>query len=240
MSDSLMSNFDTGTRNINNKGAGAFPVSFGYYPEEGSRAITLQWNFQQQNFFVEDLSQLVAMGVETSIQAGFCDNSRNGYAVTFTVQGSSQAIQVPAWSQGVFPLFFTGTPMLQINCPVASNGVTALTLLNVPINAADFWPATLIGTPPNDIAFLSQIGITGTTLIRAGVGRLVRVSVTTAITGGTVTFDDAAATGTANTFFELNATSGLQGAVFTLAWPVVKGIAINYAGAAGTLAISYT
>lgn len=240
MSDSLISNMDTGTRNISNKGAGAFPVSFGYYPEEGSRAITMQWNFQQQNFYVEDLSILVSMGVQTAMQSAFVDNSRNGYPVTFSIQGSGQVIQIPAYSQGVFPFFFTGTPLMQVNCPVASNGVTALTLLNVPINSAGIWEATQLGLPTADQAYLSKLGITGTVLVRAGVARLYRVSVTTTTATGTITIDDAAATGTVATVLTVPI-GATVGTVYSPSWPMFNGIAVNYnGGATGTIAIAYS
>lgn len=239
MSGSVMSSLTTGTLNINNKGAGAFPVGFGYYPEEGSRAITLQYNWQEQDVYVEDLNQLVSMGVETSIQSAFIDNSQNLYMVLLQIQGSGQVIVVPPNSQGIIPMLFTGTPMMQISSPTPSNGVTRISMLNVPCNAADFWPAAVI--PPVNVAFQSANGITASRLVSAVPSRLMKVSVITAIAAGTVEFDDAAVLATANAVFVLNATNGLQGAVFDLEWPMAVGLAVNFnGGATGTVSVSYS
>lgn len=241
MSGSVMSVLTTGTLNLNNKGAGPFPVSFGYYPEEGSRAITLQYNWQEQDLYVEDLNQLVTMGVETSIQSAFVDNSRNLYMVLIQVQGSGQVIVVPPNSQGIIPMLFTGTPSMQISSPTPSNGVTGITLLNVPCNAADFWPAAVV--PPIGFGLQSRLNMTGSTLVSAVPARLAKISVTAAVVGvgGTVEIDDANALATANAVFILNPTNGLLGSVFDLEWPMAVGIAVNFnGGATGTIAVSFS
>lgn len=124
----------TGTQTVASGAFGAFPVSLGYYPIEGSRAVTAQYNWTAQAGFAEDLSQLVAWGIETAIQAGYVDNGSNSQSVTITIPATGQVITCPANSQGFFPLLFTGTPAFQITTPFAIAAVTRVILLNVPVN----------------------------------------------------------------------------------------------------------
>jgi hypothetical protein len=112
--------------------AGVFPVSYGYYPAEGSRCVTAQYNWASQAGYAEDFSQLVARGVETTIQSAFIDNGANAQSVTLTIGGTGHVVTCPANSQGVFPLYFTGTPTCQIvtSAPIAA--VTRIYFVNVP------------------------------------------------------------------------------------------------------------
>jgi hypothetical protein len=119
--------------------ASVFPVGYGYYPPEGSRCITTQYNWSAQTGYFEDLSVAVAMGVETSIQSCMIDNSGNSNPVTLLIQGTGQIVVIPGTAQGVFPLFFTGSPQFQITTTAVSAGVTRLYLLNVPVSAAGIW-----------------------------------------------------------------------------------------------------
>lgn len=122
----------TATQTVSSGTAGVFPVGLGYYPQEGSRCVTAQYNWSNQAGYADDLSQLVARGVETTIQSVFVDNSSNSQGVTLTVAGTGQVICCPALSQGVFPLLFTGTPLLQIATPAPVAAVTRCYFLNVP------------------------------------------------------------------------------------------------------------
>lgn len=121
---------------------GVFPVSYGYYPSEGSRGVTAQYTWASVTGYNEDLSVLAAMGVETTPQAAYVDNSTVGTAVTLTVKGTGQVVTIPAGAQGVFPLFFTSTPGLFISTTATGAGVTRVTYLNVPTNAAGVWSAS--------------------------------------------------------------------------------------------------
>jgi hypothetical protein len=130
---------------VSSGAAGVFPTSFGYYPVEGSRVVQAQYNWGSQAGFNEDLSQLVARGVETTIQSVYVDNSANPQAVTLMVSGTGQVVIVPANQQGIYPLFFTGAPSLMIFVPTvgAANSVTRCHYLNVPANTAGPWGGSL-------------------------------------------------------------------------------------------------
>ena len=119
--------------------SGVFPVAFGYYPAEGPRAVAAQYDWTGQTAYAEDLSQLVARGVETTIQSVFVDNSTVGEYVTLTVAGTGQVVSIQPYCQGLFPLFFTGTPAFTLTVSAATPAVTRLTLLNVPPTAAGLW-----------------------------------------------------------------------------------------------------
>lgn len=126
----------TGTQTVASGAFGAFPVSLGYYPREGSRAITAQYNWTAQAGFSEDLSQLSAQGVETTPQACYIDNSGNSQSVTITIPATGQVITCPANSQAFFPLLFTGTPAFNITTPFVIAAVTRVIFLNIPQGAA--------------------------------------------------------------------------------------------------------
>jgi hypothetical protein len=114
------------------------PVGFGYYPNEGPRCVSAQYNWTSQAGFTEDLSGLVGRGVATTIQSVFIDNSGNSQPVTLTVNGTLQTLVVAGHSQGMFPLFFTGQPGFQLTTTAPIAAVTRLNLLNVPSNGASW------------------------------------------------------------------------------------------------------
>jgi hypothetical protein len=131
---------DTGTKQVN-AGATVSPVSLGYYPSEGSKACSLQYNFSALLHYYEDLQMLKAYGIETSIQAIWIDNSSNSQSVTIIIAGSNQQIIVPAYYQGVFPVFFSDNAAFYISV-AAVGGVCKVCLLNVPVNSAGIWSST--------------------------------------------------------------------------------------------------
>jgi hypothetical protein len=147
MSGSNTQTAPTATMSIASGAAAAGPVSYGYYPQEGSRALTAQYNWTSQTGYVEDLSQVTAKGIETTIQSVFVDNSENTLPVVILVNGTGQKLQVPASAQGVFPLFFSGAPGFQIYVPATLAGaVTRCIFLNVPAQtAAGIWPVSVAG-----------------------------------------------------------------------------------------------
>jgi hypothetical protein len=132
MSGSGVQGLQTGSQTVASGAFGVFPVGFGYYPTEGSRVVTTQYNWTSQALYYEDLSQLVALGVETSIQAVFIDNSNVGQNAVLIIAGTGQVIVIPAFSQGVYPVFFTGTPSFQLSVASVNPAVTRCCWLNVP------------------------------------------------------------------------------------------------------------
>lgn len=129
----------TATMTVSAGQAGIFSVSVGYYPREGSRCVTAQYNWTAQAAFFEDLSQLEAHGVETTVQCAYVDNSLCAQGVVFLVSGTGQVVNIPASSQGIIPLLFTGAPSYSISTSAAlSNAVTRVYLLNFPL-APGMW-----------------------------------------------------------------------------------------------------
>src|SRR3954463_11408115 len=123
----------TGAQTIASGSAGIFPITYGYYPAEGSRAISAIYTWPVGTLgYYEDLSQLEARGIETTIQSAYVDNSGCAQPVTFLVLGTGQNITVGANRQQVIPLFFTGTPQVQISVAATDPGQTRVYYLNVP------------------------------------------------------------------------------------------------------------
>jgi hypothetical protein len=215
-------------------------IGFGYYPGEGSRCVVAQYNWTANLFYNEDLSQLVARGVETTIQSVFCDNSTNPEPVTMSINGTNQVIVIPANSQGIFPLFFSGQPGFSISVPSEVFGaVTRLYLLNVPANSSGTW-ATL-GTPAVN-GNVSALGITGNQAVKATPGKVFKVIVNATTATGTITINDAPAPGTVtvgNTILTIPIGT-LAGTVYDLTAPALLGISVNFnGGATGTIAVIY-
>ena len=242
MSGSL-SQPNTASMTVASGNAGVFPIGYGYYPPEGSRAVSAQYNFADNGIttgqtFYEDLSQLVARGVETSIQSAYIDNTANNYDVTITLGGSGQTLLIPADSSGIFPLFFTGTPNLYISCPgsINKNGgtqsLTRVTYLNVPGSTGMLGQAFDNVQSAQASIYLANAGGT----IKNGPGRVFTVTVTVAIAVGTVTVSD-----NANVLLVIP-TGTLAGAVYTLGGvPCLSNIKAAFlGGATGTIAIFYS
>jgi len=245
----------TASQTIASGGYGAQPVGFGYYPTEGSRVVTLAYNWSQQSAYSEDLAQaLVAHGIETSIQGIYVDNSGNAETVQITIQGTGQLILVPPSSQGVFPAFFPPGASFTIQSSVAgvapalqSLQVTRLYLLNVPPQAAGVWPAPAIGSngilnsetgPAN---FTSNI--TGTTVVRplGTIGRMFTVSVLTTTAVGTITLSSGPeGAGNNIAVIPIGATAGTV-LNFQGGFPYLNGLQATFdGGATGNIAISWS
>jgi hypothetical protein len=137
----------TGSLTVASGAFGVFPVSYGYYPAEGSRCVTAQYNWTSQAAYAEDLSGLAAMGVETTIQSAFVDNSTVAQPVTMTIGGTGQVVVIPPFAQAIVPLFFVGTPSFAISVAATAAAVTRVYLLNVPIGGSS-WGTTINGGVP--------------------------------------------------------------------------------------------
>ena len=130
----------TASMTVASGAAGVFPVSFGLYPQEGSRALSVQYDWTARRSYTEDLSQLQARGMETTIQTLYFDNSTVSAYVTLNVAGTVQVLILPPTAQGILPVFFA-TPTFSISVPATLAGVTRLILLNVPTQAIGTWVA---------------------------------------------------------------------------------------------------
>jgi hypothetical protein len=240
-----------GSQTIASGNFGVMPISFGYYPIEGSRCVTVQYNWSQQISYTEDLSTaLESHGIVTSIQSVYIDNSQNLQSVVITVQTTGQVIICPAQSQGIFPLLFSGAAGFTIQSSVAGEGpvppptsVTRLYLFNVPANSSGVWSAPPLGAADvqqNGLASTVTKNIQITTIVRTGsfAGRVFKVFVNAPITVGTVTISDGTEAPNANILvIPIGAT---QGTIYDLNVPYNAGLVVTFdGGATGTIAISW-
>ena len=158
---------------VSSGAAGIMPTSYGYYPHEGSRVVSAAYSWATQTGYVEDLSQLVARGVETTIQSAWIDNSQCTQAVTIMISGSDQVLVIPANSQGCYPFLCTGAPGFQISvAATVAGGLTRVGLLNLPVTMGP-WPTSgggLTATIPAKAGASTSIvaGGTAQTAVAAG------------------------------------------------------------------------
>jgi hypothetical protein len=237
------------SQTVSGTAVAAMPTGCGYYPAEGSRVVNAIYNWASQAGYGEDLSQLVTLGLESSIQAVYIDNTENLNTVQLIVATSGQIISCPAYSQGIFPIFFSGTPFLQI-VSLKSNATqcTRVSYLNFPVQTSGVWqgasPGTLVAASPvTDGGRLSAINRTASANIKPAPGRLAKITVITPIVGGSVSIADTQTIGGANasTIFYQLPSPGNVGDIYTLDWPCVGGITVIFNGTtAGEICLSYT
>src|SRR5271168_4809205 len=132
---------DTANRTLAGRSAGVFETGNGYYPQEGSRVVSAQYNWATIAAYAEDGSQLVALGVESTLQGLYIDNSANTQGVQIIIAGTGQTINCPASSQGYFLAFFSGIPSFNIatvlaGVPTPIAATTRVCLLNFPVSPA--------------------------------------------------------------------------------------------------------
>jgi hypothetical protein len=249
MSGSLQP-LQSASQTVTGTAVAAMPTGCGYYPAEGSRVVNAIYNWATQAGYGEDLSQLVTLGLESSIQSVYIDNSQNTNAVQLIVPTSGQTINCTPYSQGIFPIFFSGTPFLQIvSQKTTSLQCTRVSYLNFPVSTAGLWLAGSPGTIQGDApmangGFTRTTNISSSTNVKAGAGRLAKITVVVAIAGGTVTMaDTGAGPGSAtasNTFYQLP-TPGNVGDIYSLDFPLINGLSVVFTGVtAGTIFLSYT
>ena len=181
-------NAGTGSQTLASGTASIAPIGYGYSPPEGSRALYTQYNWASAPSFYEDGSQVVAKGLETCIQGVFIDNSTVALPVTIYIN-PHQTLICPAYSQAVFPVFFSGNPQYEISVTnVLPVGTTRLTWLNIPVSPC-VWP---VGFPvdggQNSVALSWN---SGTQFIKVGPGRLASVATTISWVGSQPIFFDA-------------------------------------------------
>lgn len=253
MSDTLVQPLSPGNLTLSQGTASIVPVGFGYYPEEGSRVVTCQYNWGVQTSYAEDMSQLEARGVFTAIQSVFVDNSANLNSVAMTFQGTGHTLICPASSQAIFPLFVTGQAAFLVQSSVAgltasqfASQVTRLYLMNTPANSGGVWAAPALGAASQQQAVLPSTMIKNVSVsqaIRQGgvAGRVFKVFIIATIAGSFVTIiDNSNPTVTpANTIFVIPVGT-LQGTVFDLNAPYINGLSAAFdTGATGTIALTF-
>lgn len=145
----IIQSAQSASQTISSRSAGVTNVGYGYYPGEGSRCVTTQYSWLAQLAYAEDLSQLVALGVETTIQSVYVDNADNPQTVTITVPGTGQVVKIPGGSQGVYPLFLPDAASVNIITSALINATTRIYWLNMPISPASWSPAAGVPTLPS-------------------------------------------------------------------------------------------
>lgn len=123
------------------KGAG-WPVSNGYAPEGGPKALPISLDFTTAAAIIVDLVQEVASGAINMIQSVYVDNSNNLSPLTILWDQTAQRIVVPPTAQGMFPVI---TPKDNPRFQASSAGavVVGIILLNVPMPLTQTGPITL-------------------------------------------------------------------------------------------------
>ncbi len=243
MSGSIYQSPNTATLSLAGNAQAVNNIATGTYPPEGSRAVTVQYNWNTQTAYSEDLQSLVARGVESTIQGAFIDNTSNAAEVIFYIPGTMQSIMVPPYSYVIAPALFGSALNFQISIPsfptitgsgfppIPSN-LTRVHLLNVPVTYS-------LSTPnvyPVDGGQL-VIFCNASQVIKNGRGRVAVVSVTTAIATGTVQLFDASAS-----FVLLTIPTGAPvGTIYTLNMPFFFNLNIVYnGGATGNVSVSFS
>lgn len=162
----------TGSQTFAARNFGVTATGFGYYPPEGSRAISVQYNWGSQTGYNEDMGQLVEFGVVTSAQGVWIDNSQTPVAVTITINGTGQIITCAGTKQGFFPVFFSGYPGYQIVSNGISGTATRLIFVNTPPQCAGTWDTAATGSSSKTIAALAVTQLTtagvAQTIVAAG------------------------------------------------------------------------
>lgn len=133
--------------------AAALPIYAGYYPREGSRAVSAAyyWGGTQRQFN-EDLSALQSQGMMQTIQSVYVDNSMVEFPVTLQIRGTNQRFVVPGGYMGIFPVYFAEGPRYSIAGILSSgegsigsnvnDNTTTLIWLNIPCTSAMIWSAS--------------------------------------------------------------------------------------------------
>jgi hypothetical protein len=226
----------TATMLISGDAASVLPIGTGYYPQEGSRAVASQYNWSAQLAYTEDLSQLVARGMETTIQTVWIDNSECSQPVLMLIAGTGQKIECPGSAQGVFPVFFSGTPAFLIYTTGLIAACTRCIFLNIPVN-----PGSWVTSGGAFEAQSSDLNIVASQAVKATPGRIGKVVVNTAIATAAATINDCPTTGAAgagNTILTIPIGT-VAGTFYSLDWPCLSGITAIIGGT-GALAISFT
>lgn len=108
-------------------------------PNEGPRCIPLLLDFSSVDTFVADLQQFMDATRISMVQTVFVDLSGTDAAMTITIRGTNQKIQVKPRTQGYYNVLAPNPLQLVFQM---TNGVAGIPvfLINVPI-AGVVWPS---------------------------------------------------------------------------------------------------
>jgi len=119
-----------------------FPVSNGYAPAGGPRALPITLDFTAVASISTDLVQEIEAGVINMVQSIYVDNSANPNALTIIFDQTQQKLVVPANAQGIFPVI-TPKDAPRFVASTNAGAVVGVILLNVPMPLTQTGPVTL-------------------------------------------------------------------------------------------------
>lgn len=123
------------------KGA-SWPVSNGYAPEGGPKALPISLDFTAIAAIAIDLVQELQSGAINMIQSVYIDNSNNANAFTLLWDQTGQRIVVPALAGGIWPVI-TPKDNSRFIASTVAGPVIGIILLNVPMPLTQWGPQTL-------------------------------------------------------------------------------------------------
>lgn len=102
-------------------------------PKEGPKAIPITFDFSAANAYGADFTIAQQTGVISVIQCLYVDNSNNPDELVISNQALGQAIKIPAYTQGYYPVLSPNSPKFTL----ASAGGVPVTVffINVPLPA---------------------------------------------------------------------------------------------------------
>lgn len=118
------------------------PMDIGKMPREGACAVPAVYDFSGGvQAYVTDMTAIRQLGKISMVQSVFIDNSANTQPLVLTVSDTKQAISIPAYFQGVFPLIVGGRSSFAVTS--TGNGVANIYYCNVE-QAPFMWQAVAI------------------------------------------------------------------------------------------------
>jgi hypothetical protein len=128
-----------------------FPVSNGYAPAGGPRALPISFDFGVTSPQATDLVQEIEANIINMVQSIYVDNSLNANILTIVFDQTNQKIVIPATAQGIWPVITPkDAPRLVLSTTPAGGCVVNIILLNVPMPLTQWGPvnvATTINNP---------------------------------------------------------------------------------------------
>lgn len=130
----------------------AFGISQGQVPDPkiGARSLALILDFTQgQNVGLNQQIDPSLNGLDT-VQTIFIDNSNSNTATIINLQGVNEKIVAPPYSQGFFPILFTGLNLIAA-CQSGGNVLVPIQLINVQLQL-QIWSVTTPGAIQGTVA----------------------------------------------------------------------------------------
>ena len=138
------------------------PLFTALIPNEGPKGVGLNFDFSVSASWLADFQQAVDGGRISGVQSLFVDNWASGQTVTVISLETGHRIEVPPYSQGLFPILTIRLPKIQISS--SGTGLAAIYFLNVPVPYATWSQAGSGGT---SVVVTNTVTVTGTVDIGA-------------------------------------------------------------------------